>query len=122
MPKAYQDKKERIGSDSAVTVKLTRIPEGFQLHAKHFAATIYTSTPGDYTTAKFIYLGYEQAGVKFYLEGFDVQSGTDKNTGVVVVKDVIIPELADPFAYFEATATTEKYEVMINGVLEKIEK
>jgi len=113
----YHDKKKEPGAASAKTVYLVKIPEGCELHVLHFAATIYTSAPGDYTTAKFIYLGYELNGVNYYLEGHDVQPASGKNPGCVGVKSVDIPGHARPFAYFEATSTSQVYEVMINGTL-----
>jgi len=111
MQEIYHDKKVEIGSDSAKYVYLSKIPEGKQLHVKVLSAMIYTNTPGDYTTAKFIYLGYEQNGVKYFLEGYDVQSGTGLNQGVALVKEFFIPENGRPFAYFEGTSTSQKYEV-----------
>lgn len=116
----YHDREKVQGAASAKTVYLRRIKKGFELHALHFAATIYTSNPGDYTTAKFIYIGYDLNKVKYYLEGHDVQPGSGKNPGVVYVKNVDIPAGARPFAYFEATSTSQSYEVMINGTLCRI--
>jgi len=113
----YHDLEKAPGSASAKTVYLRRIPKGQELHVLYLVATIYTSAPGDYTTAKFIYLGYELAGVNYYLEGHDVQSASGENPGCVIVKDVDIPEHARPFAYFEATSASQVYEVMINGTL-----
>jgi len=116
----YHDENREGGSASAKTVYLVRIPEDHYLSVKHFAATIYTTNPGDYTTAKFIYLGYDLAGVKYYLEGHDVQSGSGKNPGVVSVKNVDLPATARPLAYFEATSTSQKYAIMIGGTLVRL--
>lgn len=113
----YHDKGAEPGSASAKTVYLARIPEGYELQAKHFTATIFTTNPGDYTTAKFIYLGYDLHGVTHIIEGHDVQPASGINPGVVHVKNVDIPPNARPYAYFEATSTSEKYEVVINGDL-----
>lgn len=113
----YHNRNREAGAATVKTVFLVRVKEGYELHVLHFAATIYTSAPGDYTTAKYIYLGYDLAGVKFYLEGHDVHPGSGKNPGMVVVKNVDIPANARPFAYFEGTSTSQKYEVMINGTL-----
>jgi len=122
MPEVYHDKRVEPGSASAKYVYLVKIPEGKQLLAKIFTAMIYTTNPGDYTTAKFIYLGYEQNGVKYFLEGYDVQSGTGLNQGIVLVRNFYVPENGRPFAYFEGTSTSQKYEVMINGILEDVQK
>jgi len=122
MQETYHDKRVEPGSASAKYVYLTDIPVGSQLLVKHFSATIYTSAPGDYTTAKFIYLGFEVAGEKYFLEGHDVQAGSGVNHGCVTLKNFYIPENARPFAYFEATSTSQKYEVVINGTLEKFAK
>jgi len=122
MPELYHDRKEVQGSASNQTIKLTKIPAGYQLLVKHFSAGIYTSNPGDYTTTKFIWLGYEQNGITYYLEGYDVQAGTGLNQAVVFVKDFYIPENGVPVAYVEATSTSQKIHVVINGILEKFEK
>lgn len=113
----YHDRNQESGAASVKTVYLARIKQGFTLEAKHFSATIFTSAPGDYTTAKYIYLGYILGKTNYYLDGHDVQPGSGKNSGMVVVKNVSIPEGARPFAYFEDTSTSQKYEVMINGTL-----
>lgn len=119
MTNAYQDKRLVSASGANQTVELDNIPNGYQLLARHMAATIYTTNPGDYTTAIFIWLGYEQNGVKFYLAGHDVQTESGENPAFVVVRDVWIPERATPFAYVEASSTSEIIELVVNGDLEK---
>lgn len=120
MQKAYHDKRVVQGSDSNQIIYLDNIPNGYQVYARHMAAGIYTTNPGDYTTAKFIWLGYEQNGVKFYLEGCDINLATGLNQGLVFVKNFYVPERARPFAYVEATSTSQKIEFMINGEMIKL--
>jgi len=122
MVEIYHDKKVEIGSSSNKFVYLNKIPEGKQLFVRILSATIYTTNPGDYTTAKFIWLGYEHNKNKYYLEGYDIQSGTGVNHAVVTIKNFYIPENGKPFAYFEGTSTNQKYEIVVNGVLEDMQK
>ena len=122
MPKIYHDRKEQTGSASLATVNLTRIPEGYQLHVKLFTATIYTTNVGDYGTQKYILLGYDQNGVKFYVSCHRINAGYGTNPLAVCAHDFYIPENAFPFATFEATTTSQKYLIAINGILKKISK
>lgn len=116
----YHDKTKVAGTDSAATHYLAEIPVGFHLDVKHFAATIYTTTIGVYGTQKYIMMGYELEGTKYILYGGRVNAGYGRNPLVVWCKNFYIPENAKPFVIFEATSTSETYEVMINGTLEKI--
>jgi len=118
----YFDKVKQMGSASNAYVYLSKVPVGKILKAEHLAAAVYTTNPGDYTTAKFIWIGFELGGNYYYLEGHDVQPGAGKNTAVVFVKNFTIPEQARLFAYFEATATTTKYEVAATGIFYDVPK
>jgi len=116
----YHDKTKVKGSASNTTHYLAEVPVGFRLDVKHLAATIYTTTIGSYGTQKYIMLVYDLEGTKYVLYGGRVNAGYGRNPLVVWTKNFYIPENAKPFAIFEATSTSETYELMINGTLEKL--
>jgi len=112
----YREHTKQMGSASNAYVYLSKVPVGKILKVEHLAAAIYTTNPGDYTTAKFIWVGFELGGNYYYLNGHDVQPASGMNKATVFVKNFTIPEGARLFAYFEATATTEEYEVAATGI------
>ena len=110
----YSDRTQRAGSASVVFVYLDEIPEGQIVTNAVISATIFTTVHGDYTTAKYINIGIERNGVKFYLKGTDVGTG---NTVISNSPVVVIPAGWRPFAEFEDTATSTTYEVNVVGRL-----
>jgi len=112
----YREHIKQMGSASNAYVYLSKVPVGKILKVEHLAAAIYTTNPGDYTTSKFIWLGFELGGNYYYLNGHDINASNSILPGVVFVKNFTIPEQARLFAYFEATATTTKYELAATGI------
>lgn len=120
--KPYFDIVKQSGSAAVTTIYLSRVPIGKVLHVEHLAATVWTTVPGDYATAKYIMLGFELGTNKFYLDGNDVYPATTNDRHAVVVKDFTIPEGARLFAEFEAVTTSETYQVSATGIFYDKEK
>lgn len=121
LKQTYRGFKSVGGDDAAKYVKLPKVPEGKEVKLDIISATIFTTTPGDYTTTKFIYVGYLLHENFHIFEGHDVQPGSGRNPGVVSAKNITVPPGGEPCAYFEATATTTKYVVSASGTLRDIQ-
>jgi len=106
----------RQGSSSDVRMESTKIPAGYYAEIFQIAATIYTTKVGDYTTAKFINIGYIHNGTRNYLRGKDIGAS---DTVINTRSKIILDEGDSVFVEFEGTATSTKYEVIINGLLHK---
>lgn len=114
MCKPYQELVRAGGSASQSTVYGSRVPNGKVLVVHTLSACIYTTTIGDYETAKFIFLGGEINGKKNYIRGRDIAAASWTAWAQV---DMVLKEGDRPFAEYEAIATTETYEFVINGIL-----
>ena len=76
------------------------------------SAVIFTSVVGDYATAKYITLGFEHAGEQHALKNKDI---TTSDIVISVNNPCFVVGGDRLFAIFEATGTTETYEVVIQG-------
>ena len=118
MGKPYEDRTQDTGSASVKTLYLKKVPNGFNLLVHQVSAYIYTTVMGDYTTAKYVNVGFERNGVKFYLKGQDVATS---DTVIHTRNHFIISSGCRPFATFEDTATTVTYFLEVVGELVPIE-
>ena len=119
MKKIYHEQKKSQGSASLMRIYMSKVPSGKYLEVKHAAGTVYTSTPGDYTTATYINIGYEVNGVRYYLKGSDISAS---NTVISIGRSFVVPPGGRVFFEFEATSTSQKYEVVVNGYMCDLEE
>jgi len=110
----YQERVRTTGSASQLTVYGSKVSNGKILIVHTLSAAVYTSAIGDYTTAKFIFLGGEINGAKHYIRGRDIAAASWTAWAQI---DMVLKEGDRPFAEYEAIAATETYEFVINGVL-----
>lgn len=113
MAKPYQERIRADGVSSLTTVYGSKIPPGKVVCITELTAYVYTDYLGDYTTSKYILLGVEVGGQKYYHMGRDIAA-----TQLVIRSQncIWIKEGDRPFAEFEATADTTTYEIVINGI------
>lgn len=113
----YQIRIQSDGDDAAKFVYGDKIPTGKVAIIESLSALIYTTNPGDYTTDKFIFLGFESNGEKNYVEGGDINV-TNTMKGMMSSRTPIILNEGDRLlAYFEATAPTTTYVLVATGWL-----
>ena len=113
----YQERVQHDGVASQATVYGSRIPQGKVAVIHTISAVVYTTNIGDYTTAKFIFVGYESNGEKCYVEGGDINATNTMKGMIVSNRQVVLKEGDRVFAEFETTATTTTYVLVASGYI-----
>lgn len=114
---AYQLTIQSDGSGSAKTVYGDKIPTGKVALIESLAAYVYTTAIGDYTTAKFIFIGFDHEGTIFYVEGEDINATNTMRAMVSAKTPIVLNEGDRLLATFEATATSTTYKLVATGWL-----
>ena len=113
----YQIRVQASGSASNQTVYGDKIPPGKVAVIESLSAYIFTTAFGDYTTQKFIFLGFEHEGQNCLVEGEDINASNTMRAVVSVKTPIVLNEGDRVLAYIEATSTSQTYVLVGTGYL-----
>lgn len=113
----YQIRIQLDGSASAATIYGDKIPVGKIAVIESMGVLVYTTNPGDYTTAKFIFLGFEHEGQTCFVEGGDINA-TNTMKGMISTRTPFVINEGDRvMSYVEATSASQTYVLVATGWL-----